>query len=290
MQRSQLKSIAPSATSGSTVQMKNTYDNDGHHPPTQSLLAHQAPNKPIVGSDEQVPGGSGLDVDLDDLFAETRGAMDQTTLERDILKQQEILRRRRQAADSNLKESSSQTQHNLQIENGDVSCSSSEEEGEICGDSTQPTSVDRADEPIKSIENSKDTTTDSLEKQVRQSETKMVYQTLKKGDKNKRREKAHPNAIHAKSGKGAISQSKKSKQSRPAQQLLSNSRLRTMTGQDGHFHQQQIGYDRYIPSQDHEEQRKNAFDKRASRGGDTSFKPPGMFLNYVELIRSHVVG
>ena len=64
--------------------------------------------------------------------------------------------------------------------------SSSDEEGEIRGTSTQPTSVDRADDPIKSIENSQDTTTESQEKMIRQTETKIAYQNLKNSGTSRR--------------------------------------------------------------------------------------------------------
>ena len=61
----------------------------------------------------------------------------------------------------------------------DSESSSSDEEGEIRG-STQPTSVDQVEEPVRSIENGRDTTTDSQEKMIRQTETQLAYQTLKK--------------------------------------------------------------------------------------------------------------
>lgn len=64
----------------------------------------------------------------------------------------------------------------------------SSEEGEILDESTQPTSVDRADQPAKSVETSQDTTTESHEKMIRQTETKLAYQNLKKQADKRRRE------------------------------------------------------------------------------------------------------
>ena len=64
------------------------------------------------------------------------------------------------------------------ILNADVS---SDEEGEIRGDSTQPTSIEQQDEPLKSVESRQDTMTEAQEKKDRLSETKTVYGALQEG-------------------------------------------------------------------------------------------------------------
>lgn len=61
-------------------------------------------------------------------------------------------------------------------ETQDRTASSSDEEGEIRGDSTQPTSIDQ---PLKSVESRQDTTTEAQEKLDRQKETKSVYGAMK---------------------------------------------------------------------------------------------------------------
>ena len=56
----------------------------------------------------------------------------------------------------------------------------SPEDGEIQDESTLPTSVDSADQPVKSVESSLHTTTDSQEKMIRQVETSLAYQPLQR--------------------------------------------------------------------------------------------------------------
>ena len=58
----------------------------------------------------------------------------------------------------------------------DANTSSSDEEGEIRGDSTRPTSIDQ---PLKSVESRQDNTTEAQEKIDRQLETKSAYGALK---------------------------------------------------------------------------------------------------------------
>lgn len=80
----------------------------------------------------------------------------------------------------------------------DPTVSSSDEEGEIRGDSTQPTSIDQ---PLKSVESRQDTTTEAQEKLDRQMETSSVYGTLKQG-------KAKPTHISTTKGKANAATSK----------------------------------------------------------------------------------
>lgn len=124
---------------------------------------------------------------------------------------------------------------------------SSDEEGEIRGESTQPTSVDQPDEPMKSIENGQHTTTDNQEKLLRQTETMIAYQNLKKGS-NWKSGKDHGQHLPeiAKSDKepNAIPERSQIPRSKPS------SSNETTAGQNDQRPLKSRGYDSYQPTRD----------------------------------------
>ena len=124
----------------------------------------------------------------------------------------------------------------------DAAASSSDEEGEIRGGSTQPTSIDQ---PLKSVESRQDTTTEAQEKLDRQIETKSVYGALRK-------DKLKPTNI---STKQETSKAVASKETWESPKMMEESRAKPLSPKGTRDHQhaawgRAAAYDSYKPGRD----------------------------------------
>ena len=133
----------------------------------------------------------------------------------------------------------------------DANPMSSDEEGEIRGDSTQPTSVDQ---PLKSVESRQDTTTEAQEKIDRQLETKSAYGALKT-------DKPKPPKISVQGSKEARANPKVAEGSRakPPSPKATRDNLQTAHGRAA-------AYDSYKPDRD--VRRRNSDQERRVSGSN----------------------
>ena len=181
--------------------------------------------------------GPGMSVDIENLLAEGRNAADGKLQ----LQQQDVIPKvesvtaitpgsNATSAPPLVKPDDEEKQQIL-----DANTLSSDEEGEIRGDSTQPTSIDQ---PLKSVESRQDTLTEAQEKIDRQLETKSVYGALKTDNPK-------PTKVSAPGSKEAWANPKVAEGSRakPSSPKATRDHLQTAHGRAA-------AYDSYKPDRD----------------------------------------